>query len=348
MAKSKITSLLGHRIVSMLGGREDRTFRSWIFESGIFESRIFESWTFWSWTFWSWTFWSWTCKRIYSNVSCFCACVLLIFCFCAQTGAYAQAYEKVSFATPTGTTIFGYLFRSTKPNQPFVGIVALHGCGGLTDRNNQPDLRTRQWGEHLANLGYTVLFPDSFASRQLGSQCRVHTRAIRAHHERIEDAFAAFTYLAKLEGGNDKNIALMGWSNGGSTVLATLSAAPNPQHGTFSKAVAFYPGCRSYIAAGGWHAKTPLLILIGAADDWTPAKPCRELTEQGKKDDLPIEIMVYPHAFHDFDHPSMTLHRRWGLAYTANNSGYAHAGTNPAAREDALRRVPEFLASGKN
>ena len=35
---------------------------------------------------------------------------------------------------------------------------------------------------------------------------------------------------------------------------------------------------------------------------------------------------------------------RTGLAHTADPSGRAHGGTNPAARSDALKRVPQWLA----
>ena len=33
-----------------------------------------------------------------------------------------------------------------------------------------------------------------------------------------------------------------------------------------------------------------------------------------------------------------------GLAFSADGSGRAHIGTNPAARADAIKRVPEWLA----
>jgi hypothetical protein len=38
------------------------------------------------------------------------------------------------------------------------------------------------------------------------------------------------------------------------------------------------------------------------------------------------------------------VRERHGLAYTVGNTGLAHIGTDPAARADALARVPGFLA----
>jgi len=56
-----------------------------------------------------------------------------------------------------------------------------------------------------------------------------------------------------------------------------------------------------------------------------------------------VSIIIYPGAYHDFDHPDLPIHEIEALAFTANGNGRAHTGTNPAARQDALRRVPAFL-----
>ena len=56
----------------------------------------------------------------------------------------------------------------------------------------------------------------------------------------------------------------------------------------------------------------PTLILIGELDDWTPANECRNLAEgrddcgisREKGQGIPIEIIVYPGAHHDFDVPN--------------------------------------------
>jgi dienelactone hydrolase len=85
----------------------------------------------------------------------------------------------------------------------------------------------------------------------------------------------------------------------------------------------------------------PVLLLVGEADDWTPAPPCAELA--ARTGDALLELRLYPGAHHDFDAPDMKLRVRSGVGATA--SGTATLGTDPAAREDALRRVPAFLAA---
>ena len=110
-----------------------------------------------------------------------------------------------------------------------------------------------------------------------------------------------------------------------------------------ARAVAFYPGCR-VPAKGYWHSRLPLLILIGEADDWTPAEPCRALAERAQASGKPVSIVTYPGAYHDFDHPNLPIHVVGGLAYTADGRGSAHTGTDPSARADAIGRVLAFLA----
>ena len=56
-----------------------------------------------------------------------------------------------------------------------------------------------------------------------------------------------------------------------------------------------------------------------------------------------VVIHVYPGAYHDFDHPNRRLQVRTGYAFSADGSGRVHTGTHPAARADALKRVPEWL-----
>ena len=91
---------------------------------------------------------------------------------------------------------------------------------------------------------------------------------------------------------------------------------------------------------GGGFLLTPILILIGANDDWTPMPPCRTLASRFPER---ITLQVYPDAWHDFDAPDRPMRTRTGLASTPGGTGVAHTGTNEAARQDALRCVPAFI-----
>ncbi|ACA18925.1 dienelactone hydrolase [Methylobacterium sp. 4-46] len=259
-------------------------------------------------------------------------------------GASAAAQpEQVTFPSADGQPIQALLFRPAAAGR-HPAVVALHGCGGLFDRDGRLNARHADWGERLAAAGFLVLMPDSFGSRGVGSQCGMTGRVVRPGRERLGDAFAAKAYLQGRPDVESRAVSLLGWSNGGTTLLhVTRAGARDPFEGPgFAKAVAFYPGCR-IPAERGWHAAIPVLILVGGADDWTGAEPCRGLAEAARAEGSPVELVVYPGAYHDFDAPNLPVRERRGLAYTVNQDGVAHVGTDPAAREDALRRVPAFL-----
>lgn len=239
----------------------------------------------------------------------------------------------------------GMLYRPEGPG-PFPAVVALHGCGGLWDKAGNVSVRHADWAQKLTNAGFIVLLPDSYGSRSLSSQCGVKEVNIRPSRERVADALAARRWLQTLPDVKAASISLIGWAGGGSTVLAAVRSDRKPADGTadFARAVAFYPGCRRQADSAGFEARLPTLILMGEADDWTPLAPCDRLAKTSKGRGEPVELVAYPGALHDFDHPSRARIKREGLAFTADGTGTANLGTDPEAREDALRRVPEFLA----
>lgn len=93
-----------------------------------------------------------------------------------------------------------------------------------------------------------------------------------------------------------------------------------------------------------WTTPIPLTILIGEADDWTPASLCSSLVNRACRDGAPVDIVIYSEAHHAFDAPDQPLRVRSGLAHTARRDGKATIGTNPAARADAIERVQHILA----
>ncbi len=256
----------------------------------------------------------------------------------------ATRAETVTFPGD-GVTLSAELFVP-QGQRPFPAVVALHGCSGTRGKNGALAAREADWGLLLAASGFFVLIPDSFASRGMGSQCRTANRSVRASVERIGDAMAAKAYLASRPDVARTAISLMGWSNGATTVLHTIAAARKLQAELpdFARAIAFYPGCRKLAERGVWRARVPLLMLMGKADDWTPFAPCQTLSDRASATGDRVTLIGYADAYHDFDDPKKVVREVRGLAYSADGSGRAHTGTNPAARADAILRVSAFLA----
>jgi dienelactone hydrolase len=224
---------------------------------------------------------------------------------------------------------------------PWPAVVALHGCGG-------PDLkagsRESDWAMRMQAAGFAVVIPDSFGSRGLGSQCRVKERDVR-NADRVGDLRATVDWLVSQREIKANAISLIGWSNGATTILK--AARPNSRDGkhlNVQRAFAFYPGCQTYQRSGTWVSRIPLTILTGSEDNWTPSASCVDMVAQARMQGAPVDIVAYPGAYHDFDHPNMPLRQRSGLAYSGDGSGNAIQGTNPQARSDAITRVLAGLA----
>jgi dienelactone hydrolase len=264
-----------------------------------------------------------------------------LFCLCRLCGP-AEAYEQVKIPSANGE-LPGVLYRPDKTSGPVPAVIALHGCGGLGTHKNPIGMRFAAWGKRLSAAGFAVLFPDSFSGRGLGSQCKVKKRKVRANRERIADADAALAWLAKQPGIDPQHISLLGWSNGATATLATVRSSPRPHpQPDFRSAAALYPGC-GLLLRSAWSSRVPTLILLGGADDWTPARTCEAMVANARDRSARVLVKVYPGAYHDFDRPKYPVRLRAGVANSANGSGRVHLGTNPAARADALKRVPEWL-----
>jgi dienelactone hydrolase len=227
---------------------------------------------------------------------------------------------------------------------PFPAIVGMHDCSGLTNSSGTIASKYREWAQLLVKSGFIVLFPESYGSRGIGNQCSARNRPVRPDHERVADADASRRWLEQQPDVRADHISLLGWSNGGSSVLWTVRPQRrNDDKPDFRSAVALYPGCRR-LDSTAWSARVPTLILIGAADDVASPQDCEHMVAGAKGRSARITIMVYPGAFHDFDHPNRPPQVRTGYAVSADGSGRIHTGTNAAARADSLKRVPQWLA----
>ena len=271
-----------------------------------------------------------------------CAAAALVLNGSAQAGEG----QHVTFAGPEqGPAVLqAEWFRPAGATGPVPAIIALHGCGGSTRPDGRALSRTHDWTERWLAAGYAVLWPDSFGSRGLGSQCENRERTVFPR-QRARDAKAAAQWLAGQPDIDAKRIALVGWSNGAGTVLyAVQSGGPAPAP-DFRTAIAFYPGCRAPMARAQkdgveWATRLPLTILMGAADDWTPAEPCRQLAKREG-----VRYVEYEGAYHGFDARDSPIRVRRGLAYSADKSGVAHQGTDPKARAAAIAEVTALLAA---
>ncbi|NBS21405.1 MAG: hypothetical protein EBS75_07005 [Betaproteobacteria bacterium] len=97
---------------------------------------------------------------------------------------------------------------------------------------------------------------------------------------RRSDLAAAIAWLIDQAQVDKTRLALIGWSNGGSTVLEyTHRGDPQALKGQYPglrAAAAFYPGCITR-EQQGYKPAMPVLLLVGLSDDWTSPEPCLKL-----------------------------------------------------------------------
>lgn len=274
---------------------------------------------------------------------------LLLLCMLPSWCA-AQNYRALSLISAEGTELQAWLIHppGVPAEQPRPVVLALHGCGGLfaTQGSRRGQLNARHDGmaRLLIAQGYSVLFPDSFSTRGESSICtqKIRDRKIGQTHRR-DDVTGALSWLAGQPWVDASKIALLGWSHGGSAVLASTDAN-DPGVSTRavqpSLAIAFYPGCRDALRSG-YRPTVPLLMLLGELDDWTPASPCVDLARR-----VHARARVFPDSHHDFDNPVGTVKRRTDVPNGAHPGSGVHAGRNPVTGPQAWQAVIETLALG--
>jgi dienelactone hydrolase len=292
--------------------------------------------------------------------------MVLMFTGATMAVAAPLVPERVTFdsldrdpATGAPVRIAALLFRPEGPaDARRAAIVALHGCGGmystLKSRRDDLSLRHQAMAELLVAEGFVVLFPDSFRPRGRDEICTIENRArtIRQANRRL-DAEGALAFLQARADVAPERIAVLGWSHGGSAVLATLDARQpavaawrerTPPSPYFRAGVAFYPGCSDALRRkGGYTLAAPLRLFIGGSDDWTAPQPCIDLAARLAGAGDPVKITVYPDTFHGFDAPVGRKRQRLEVPNGVKPGEGVTVAPNPEARADAYARLKAFL-----
>lgn len=261
----------------------------------------------------------------------------------------AHAQQTVRFPSADGrTTLTGYLFSPNAANgtqRP--AVVLMHGRAGAYSSLARGQFtaetlskRHRAWGEMLAQAGYVALLVDGFGPRgypQGFPRGSYEDRPAELNEVTVRprDAYGALAYLRTRRDVAPNNIALLGWSNGGSATLAALAAddaLTSPAERQFRLGVALYPACGlKGQFENGYRPYAPVSVFIGDADEEVSPKRCAALVEQSRSAGGRISIQVYPGATHSFDDPG------------------ARRQSNPAnadATTDATNRILQILAQG--
>jgi dienelactone hydrolase len=169
--------------------------------------------------------------------------------------------------------------------------------------------------EQYREQGMATFELKSFQSRGItstvGSQSEVTMAAM------VLDAYRALEALSRHPRVDANRIAITGWSLGGGVTLFSawipLKEAINKEL-SFAAHLALYPPC--FVTPTNLSfSKAPMHILIGAADNWTPAAPCEELVKllENTND---IGVTVYENAHHGYDSEIPVQENEKGYSFT--------------------------------
>lgn len=203
-----------------------------------------------------------------------------------------DVYDFPDFATsPSARTIHGDLVL---PKGDVRGAVILsHGSGG-------PGSLHRRYARWLNDMGFATFLLDHFGPRDVGNTIRDQIKV--TEQGMMADVIAAQRLLGTHPSIDPARIGHIGWSKGGSTgLLAAVERFTGfaGQTEPLAFVAAFYPFCGIEMTAE--RLTTPLLILIGGQDDWTPPAPCKAIVAALTANGSPAEIQVYAGAVHGFD-----------------------------------------------
>lgn len=240
--------------------------------------------------------------------------ILPLACLLTALPALA-AVRDVSFENGQGITLAGKLYMPAGTG-PFPAVIMMHGCAGVY-ANSDPGQGIaslyEEWAGRLNRAGYAALLVDSFTPRQAAqNQCGGGADGVSEVDDRPYDAAAAAEYLAGLAKVRADRIGALGWSHGGSSVMASLGRGELAGMERIRAGVSFYPGCGLFGAFGGisqstWLPSAPFLILHAGADPLYRSGYCgtrlkrAEALGASAANGNPVHMTAHFRAKHSFD-----------------------------------------------
>lgn len=253
-----------------------------------------------------------------SRISPFLAAIVAI---AAPAVAQEVTVEPVSFLSRDGKTqVTAYLFKPADAPDRLPAIVMLHGRGGAYSslakgKYDATTLSSRHkaWGELLAKNGYAALMVDDFGA--IGYPAGFAAGTYKDRPDAVDEveyrplhAYGALRFLQARPDVIPNRVALLGWSNGASAMLAAMADdKPGDMRKIgFAAGVALYPGCglKKRYEKDGYKPYRPVRVFIGDADEEVSPKLCQALVERSKAAGNDIALQTFEGATHSYDTPT--------------------------------------------
>lgn len=231
-----------------------------------------------------------------------------------------ETFKTAPVDSAGSLTIRGFVSKP-EGTGPFPAVIVAHGCVGVEQNHFK-------WAQRLNSWGYVTIIVDSFSLRDVDTVCSNPYRV--SPKTRAYDVYGAAAYLRTQNYVHYERIGLIGFSHGGWTALcaAQRKFPARAQEAQFKAVIAYYPWCPWL---GLKETNTPLLVLMGKDDDWTPLGRCKDLLA-AQKDEYKkyVSLIAYDNAYHDFDDSSKEPAEKYDGHILAFNNEAAAQSINEA------------------
>ena len=191
--------------------------------------------------------------------------------------------------------MFGSLIFPDEGKEKYPLVICMHGSMGWRGHHHEHSV-------NFLNNGFAIFRVNSFDARQVVSIVEDQIQVTLATV--MTDCFNALKILSKHPNIDSSKIFIAGWSLGGSTAVYSawepLAEKLAPEGERFAGHLAFYPGAFMWPEEMRW-SKSPLLTLIGADDDYTPAVLIEKLSPAINQNGGNSNLIVYEGGHHSFD-----------------------------------------------
>jgi len=258
-----------------------------------------------------------------------------------QSGRYADFRQLLSRAAPTDQATIAMTMRlPDEARDRYPAVVIVHTIGGYQEANE---------GWHAAEFrkaGFATLTYDNPTARSMLQGASTGPRG-EPWASAVAEAYSALRLLAADPRIDASRIAIVGCSFGGEVAhLAAserLRAALVPGQSRFAAHVSYYPaGVYGVAAEPAAYTGAPILMLLGEKDDNLPVAKAEEYLTYARSAGaaLPIEVSIYPGAYHAWTVPSLGAARFYPQYPSTRKCPYLLLGPSRTALLISGREAP--------
>ncbi len=221
------------------------------------------------------------------------------------SGRYADFRQLLSGEAPTDQATLAMTLRlPDEARDRYPAVVIVHTIAGYQEANEG-------WhADQFRKAGFATLTYESPTARSMLQGASGSRGAPWA--SAVAEAYSALRLLAADPRIDASRIAIVGFSFGGEVAhlaaFERLRAALAPGQARFAAHVSYYPaGVYGVAAESAAYTGAPILLLLGEKDDNLPVAKAEDYLTYAKSAGLalPIEVSIYPGAYHAWTIPSL-------------------------------------------